>query len=215
MKTLSRILFLALGSLMMLPASAGNISGSAHDFTTQSWSGGRICVACHAPHKTDTTINDAPLWNHTTSAAAYTMYSSPTLNAVIGQPNGNSLLCLSCHDGTVAVDSFGGMAGGTNISTENNLTTNLKASHPIGFVYDNTLAGNDGSLHNPTSKQATIGSGGQTKSGSINDVLLYGGKMECESCHDVHNTFTVGGAGTGLLKMSQAGGVACLTCHNK
>lgn len=204
-----------LGACLALPASAGTITGSAHDFSAKSWSGGRICVACHAPHKTDTSITDAPLWNHGTSTAVYTLYSSPTLDSSVGQPNGNSKLCLSCHDGTVAVDSFGGMTGSTFISAANNLSNNLKSSHPIGMTYDGALVTKDGSLRDPGNTNVTIGASGQQKSGTIASVLLYNGKMECESCHDVHNTFTVGGAGTGLIKMSQAGSADCLTCHNK
>jgi predicted CXXCH cytochrome family protein len=197
----------------VLGVQAGTITGSAHDFTSKAWSGGRICVACHAPHNTDTSVSDAPLWNHKNSTQSYTLYSSPTLNAAVGQPSGNSKLCLSCHDGTVAVDSFGGATGSTMISSVNNLGTSLKDDHPIGFTYDTALATADGSLWDPSSKQVTIGSGSQTKTGSINSVLLYGGKMECASCHDVHNTFTA--STSGLIKVSQNGSAICLACHNK
>jgi hypothetical protein len=196
-------------------AQAGTITGSAHDFTSQAWSGGRICVACHTPHKSDTSVTDAPLWNHKLSTATYTLYSSPTLNATVSQPGGNSKLCLSCHDGTVAVNSFGGVTGTTMISAANNIGSNLKASHPIGFTFDTTLATADGSLFDPATKSVTIGSGTQTRTGTLSAMLLYGGKMECDSCHDVHNTFTVGGAGTGLVKVDAAGSKICLACHNK
>lgn len=208
---------MALGgmSLLAAPVSAGTITGSAHDFTASAWSGGRICVACHAPHKSDTGVADAPLWSHASSAATYTLYSSPTLKATIAQPGGSSKLCLSCHDGTVAVNSFGGVTGTSMISSANNLGTNLKSSHPIGFNYNTALATANGSLHDPASKSVTIGSGSQTKTGTIGSVLLYGGQMECGSCHDVHNTFTVGGAGTGLVKVDQSGSKICLSCHNK
>ena len=201
--------------LAAMPALAGTITGSAHDFTASAWSGGRICVACHDSHKTDTTNTAAPLWNHANSTATYTLYSSPTLNATLAQPGGGSKLCLSCHDGTVAVNSFGGVTGTTMISTANNIGTNLKASHPIGFTYDTALATADGSLFDPSTKTVTIGSGTQTRTGTVNAMLLYSGKMECDSCHDVHNTFTVGGLGTGLVKVDPAGSKICLTCHNK
>ncbi|MCX7151076.1 MAG: cytochrome C, partial [Proteobacteria bacterium] len=157
----------------------------------------------------------APLWNHKLSNATYTLYSSPTLNATVSQPGGNSKLCLSCHDGTVAVNSFGGVTGTTMISAANNIGSNLKASHPIGFTYDSALATADGSLFDPATKSVTIGSGAQTRTGTLSAMLLYGGKMECDSCHDVHNTFTVGGAGTGLVKVDAAGSKICLACHNK
>ena len=198
-----------------VPSVAGTITGSAHDFSTQAWSGGRICVACHTPHKSDTSVTDAPLWNHANSTAVYTLYSSPTMNATVTQPGGGSKLCLSCHDGTVAVNSFGGVTGTTMISTVNNLGNNLKASHPIGFTYNTALATADGSLFDPSVKTTTIGSGTQTRTGTVASMLLYGGKMECDSCHDVHNTFTVGGLGSGLVKVDPSGSKICLACHNK
>ena len=192
----------------------GQITGSAHDFTADAWSGGRICVACHAPHHTDTTVTDAPLWNHAVTAQAYTLYSSATLDASIGQPSGLSKLCLSCHDGTVAVDSFGGVTGSVTVSTASNLGSTLNDDHPVGFTYDSALASLDGALHDPISTNITIGSGGQQKPGTIDTVMLFNGKMECSSCHDVHNTFTAD-AGVSLVKVSQSGSALCLACHNK
>ena len=44
--------------------------------------------------------------------------------------------------------------------------------------------------------------------------MLYGGKLECSSCHDVHNTFTADG-GAMLVKVTQAGSAICLACHDK
>ena len=194
-------------------AVAGQITGSDHDFTGESWSGGRICIACHAPHHTDTSVNDAPLWNHAVTAQTYTLYNSATLDAAVGQPGGLSKLCLSCHDGTVAIDSFGGTVGTTFVSGGSNLGAALSDDHPIGFTYDAALATTDGSLH-PVTTPVTIGSGGQTKSGTIQSVLLFNDQMECSSCHDVHNTFTAD-SGVDLVRITQTGSAMCLACHNK
>ena len=197
-------------------AGAGTITGSAHDFSTKAWSGGRICVACHTPHKADTTTTDAPLWNHKNSTATYTMYSSATLNATGLAVGGRSKLCLSCHDGTVAVDNFGGVATpSTFITAANNLGNNLGDDHPVGFTYNTALATADGSLEDPATKTVTIGTGTTTKTGTIASVMLFAGKMECSTCHDVHNTFTVGAAGTGMVKISNAGSALCIACHKK
>ncbi|MBL8487634.1 MAG: hypothetical protein JNK22_11130 [Rhodocyclaceae bacterium] len=197
-------------------AGAGTITGSAHDFSTKAWSGGRICVACHTPHKADTTTTDAPLWNHKNSTATYTMYSSATLNATGLAVGGRSKLCLSCHDGTVAVDNFGGVATpSTFITAANNLGNNLGDDHPVGFAYNTALATADGSLEDPATKTVTIGTGTTTKTGTIASVMLFAGKMECSTCHDVHNTFTVGAAGTGMVKISNAGSALCIACHKK
>ena len=204
-------------------AWAGVIAGTAHDFSTQGYSGGQICIACHTPHGGNTSVTDAPLWNHAVTTASYTLYSSGTLDAgPLAQPSGVSKLCLSCHDGTVAVDSFGG-ATGTNFVTGIGAVASaaqgsLANDHPIGFTYDAALATLDGSLHN-TTNSVTIGTGGtRTRTGTIASLLLFNGRLECASCHDVHNTFTASngvGSGAPLLRVSKAGSAICLTCHNK
>ncbi len=182
------------------------IIGSAHDFSNESWNTtGEICIVCHTPHNADISIMEAPLWNHESTTATFTLYSSPTLNAVLGQPSASSKLCLSCHDGTVALDNFGGTTGGTNfISGDALIGTNLSDDHPISFVYDATLASIDGGLYDPTTTSSGLG-------GTIEEDLLFGGQMQCASCHDVHN-----GAGQAyLLRMSNEASALCLTCHNK
>lgn len=193
-------------------AGAGTLSGSAHDFSGSGWSGGQICLPCHTPHKSNISVADAPLWNHALTTATFTLYTSPTLNATMTQPGGGSKLCFSCHDGTVAINSFGGTTGTTNIGAGDKIGPDLRSEHPIGFTYDGTLATADGSLKNPATTTVTVGSGTQTKTGSIAATMLYGGKMECASCHDVHNTFT---NGSKLLKVASTGSAICITCHAK
>ena len=209
----------ALTALLLVAVRLGlanTLAGSAHDFSTAGWNtDGKVCVACHVPHKSDTSVADAPLWNHTLSSQTYTLYTSPTLKATIGQPGGNSKLCLSCHDGTIAINSFGGATGTTMISAANNLGTTLKDDHPIGFTYDTALATAKGSMFDPATKSVTIGAT-PTKTGTVSAMMLFSGKMECSSCHDVHNTFTVGAnKGAGMVKMTSVGSALCLACHNK
>jgi predicted CXXCH cytochrome family protein len=193
-------------------ASAGTIVGSAHDFSGQGWAAGQICLPCHTPHKANITVADAPLWNHALSSATYTLYSTPTTNATIAQPGGVSKLCLSCHDGTVAINSFGGTTGTTNIGAGQKVGPDLRGEHPIGFTYDAALSTTDGALKNPATATVTIGAGAQLKTGTIAATVLYGGKLECASCHDVHNTFTNGDK---LLKVASAGSAICIACHSK
>ena len=214
-----------IAGLLGTTAWAGTITGTAHDLSGQGYAGGQICVVCHTPHGGNTSVTDAPLWNHAVTTATYSLYSSSTLNAgPLAQPSGVSKLCLSCHDGTVAIDSFGG-ATGTNFMLGTNKKTvgaaaqgSLANDHPIGFTYDAALVTADGSLHN-TTNSVTIGTGGtRTKTGTIASLMLFNGRLECASCHDVHNTFTANdGTGTGapLLRVTKAGSAICLTCHNK
>lgn len=191
-------------------AAAGQITGSAHDFSARGWGSGEICIFCHAPHNNANVAGDV-LWNHALSTATYTLYSSPSMNATVPVPGGVSKLCLSCHDGTVAIDSWGARTGTVFVTGGKNLGTNLSNDHPIGILYDAALVTADGTLR-PTTTAVTIGSGAQTKSGTIASVLLSASKVECSSCHDVHNTFTSGGD---LLKIANTASGLCLTCHGK
>jgi len=218
----SQVLALVSGSVLILSSfalQAGSITGTKHDFSTSTWSGGQICVACHTPHNADTTVNEAPLWNHTVTATTFALYSSPTFNGTTNQPAGSSKLCLSCHDGTVAIDSFGGAVGATTMSGASVIGAgaNLSDDHPISFVFDSALASADGGLHNPATTNVTIGLGGdKERTGTLAQTMLIGGQVQCASCHDVHNGATVPGTGgQPLLKVTKAGSALCLTCHNK
>jgi predicted CXXCH cytochrome family protein len=184
--------------------TAQGIAGSAHDFSTQTWSGERICIVCHTPHNADVSTADAPLWNHESTTAAFTPYASSTMDGTVGQPDASSKLCLSCHDGTVALENFGGTTtGGASVSS-GDLTTDISDDHPISFTYNTALSTSDGELHDPSTASSGLGS-------TIDADMLIGGKMQCASCHDVHNT-----AGhTFLLVKDNTGSALCLTCHDK
>jgi len=74
---------------------------------------GEICVYCHTPHGTSKVL-EAPLWNRTANGVVYTTYgqlNTATLQGNVMQPGVNSLTCLSCHDGTLAIDSIINMPG--------------------------------------------------------------------------------------------------------
>src|ERR1043166_8158441 len=62
----------------------------------------QICIFCHTPHNA---APIQPLWNRNLPVTAYIPYSSNSLQAKPGQPTGSSKLCLSCHDGTIALSS--------------------------------------------------------------------------------------------------------------
>ena len=187
------------------------ITGSAHDFSGDLWSGGEICAPCHTPHNA-ITPQLIPLWNHASAAGPWQEYvdtGTGTLDATVGQPAGVSRACLSCHDGSVAVDSFGGTVGTVLIGTINaaaDFGTDLRNDHPISFTYNTALATTDGELHNPAVQNSGLG-------GTIQNDMLFSDSLECASCHDVHNTAAV--AGTPLLRITNAASALCLTCHNK
>jgi len=165
-----------------------------------------VCVFCHTPHHASAT--DGPLWNHQMSGATYTPFTSPTLTALgvtIGQPNGSSRLCLSCHDGTVALGLVnsqpGGIAMNHPLPDASNLGINLSADHPVSFVYNAALA---------NAASAYPAAGGLVDPATLPpQVALDGsGQMQCTTCHDPHNDQY-----TSFLVMDNSSSQLCVTCH--
>jgi len=204
LKTIFIAFFFILTKLAL--ASAGMIDSFKHG---ASWLGsltpdGQICAVCHTPHNASNNT-EAPLWNHQTTSSVFTIYQSPTLNADINQPSPVSKSCLSCHDGTVAYDSFGGKTGSQIMHEHATIGTDLSNDHPISFTYDSTLATADGGLINPSSGLSGLGN-------TIQKDMLFNDKVECSSCHDVHDTNPISDDGKMLLKPQDT---LCLTCHAK
>jgi len=190
---------LTLAVALLAPAIASaQIANSPHDFSGAGYGSTQVCVFCHAPHNVTNQI--VPLWNHATTTAQFTLYSSSSLNAVPGQPSGNSRACLSCHDGTVAIDSYGGRTGGTALTSGSRLIgTDISNDHPVSFTYDAALATADGSLVTPASANAVVAG-----------IPLYGAALQCASCHNVHSN-----ANTMFLRVNNAGSNLCMQCHTK
>ncbi|MCB1890410.1 MAG: cytochrome c3 family protein [Rhodocyclaceae bacterium] len=89
-----------------LGTGAGWMSLSRNDY-------GEVCVYCHTPHAASGRTQ-APLWNRTQRETTYTTYDAlgtTSLSQAVSQPGANSLTCLSCHDGTTAIDSVINMPG--------------------------------------------------------------------------------------------------------
>lgn len=118
---------------------------------------GEVCVYCHTPHGANSQI-DAPLWNRTINTGLYQIYDKPTtLNQPIGQPGPNSITCLSCHDGTIAIDSIINMPGSggyepAQMTSVNEDFLDTWTGPGIGnhWVLDTSTAGGScGFCHNP------------------------------------------------------------------
>lgn len=200
----------------------------------------RICVYCHAPHHTIKPgsaeaigVDYLPLWNHGVSTnTVFQMYNNGNQDpdeadalgnpinhqyqAVANAPGSVSRLCLSCHDGSVAVNQYGFNPGrtqsrGTADADGKAITGsyvigtggNLSNHHPIGFDYSDVAAKDD----EIASITQTFGTTGV----KIAD-LLYQNNMECVTCHDVHNTKN---NGESFLWTTDYGSKFCCTCHLK
>ena len=85
---------------------AQGIAQTAHNLSVsgpgnvRATSENSICVFCHASHISS---GAAGTWNRRASRVSYIPYTSSTVVAQPGQPTGTSILCLSCHDGTIAL----------------------------------------------------------------------------------------------------------------
>ncbi|MDQ7005852.1 MAG: cytochrome c3 family protein [Acidobacteriota bacterium] len=162
----------------------------------------RICIFCHAPHRATTR---APLWNRNDSRASYLLYDSPTLDAQPGQPTGATRMCLSCHDGTVALgdvvsepSEIAFPAGHRMLDpSTGSLETDLGDDHPVSFLYDDNLAGLDPELKSPAAIDPPV-------------TLDANGEMQCTACHDPHDN----SYGNFLVTSNYQAGL-CLSCHVK
>ncbi|HLP76862.1 MAG TPA: cytochrome c3 family protein [Candidatus Paceibacterota bacterium] len=193
---------LAAAAVIVVPSlSQAGISGTDHDLSTKQWGTDQQCVFCHTPHNAKAS-GSVPLWNHTTTTATFTPYASSTLNATVGQPAGISKACLSCHDGSIAIDAFGGNTGSHLLTGSANFGTDLSNDHPISFTYNAALATADSGLVTPQADGKWVDAG--------HTIPLYNGQLECASCHNPHSdTYKP------FLRKSNAGSALCLSCHSK
>jgi predicted CXXCH cytochrome family protein len=205
-RTFVVVALVALSTLFM-PAThtlaATSIANTVHNLTPTGPGTFRapeatgLCVYCHTPH------NASPqrgLWNRELSGATYQLYESTTLKALVKQPTGSSRLCLSCHDGTLAMGTLRRAQNGLQptlgvLTGRTVLGTNLSGDHPISFVYDSALAANRGELADPMSLPAVV-------------KLDHNRELQCTSCHDAHEDRR-----PNFLRMDTRNGALCLSCH--
>ena len=202
---------LALAIFLPMTSAQAGILGTAHDFSAKGWNTGttfsqEICVVCHVPHNGRGALASPVglLWNRDITSSVFDPYTSPTLKFVPGQPDGASKLCLSCHDGTIAIDRFGMNDGGAQFMTgSKNLGVDLKNDHPVSFVFDSALSVAVGTLKDPSVADSGLG-------GTIQNRMLRANKVQCVSCHNPHNPAN----NQKFLVKSNNNSALCLTCHN-
>ncbi len=247
----SAVLALSLGGVANagIELTKHNMSSGGTNSTIRSVSGGtgtdEICIFCHTPHMNVTKGDVLPLWNHRLSSGvtSYTMYKSATFNGAdnygvlqsvaLGAPSdpadlvaGNmsvTNLCLSCHDGTQAVNAMfntpnrlnanpamqgGSGAGSAYIPTSSNayLGTDLQNDHPVNFTYSVSRSVSDETLR--TEGVGVVQYDGET-------VRLFNGTVQCASCHNPHADYVTNTEFTPFLRVTIAGSKLCLTCHDK
>jgi hypothetical protein len=186
----------------------------------------QICIFCHTPHNSSPV---QPLWNHEeTAVVTYINYWSTTLQSYASEAeappiDGFSRLCLSCHDGTVAIgsiisrseeilmvtvpgviDTSGKLIGGAGY-----LGTDLSGGHPISIIFDEGLANKRNSADPPLARL----------NWPVNDpdIKLYPTQgrygVQCTSCHDPHTNKAAGGWPPFWHKSTHD--EVCIVCHEK
>jgi len=263
------ILFTFLFSLFMAVNASAQythikyIVGSDHDLSPSGGGyqvqGGftEICFFCHVPHPpAASTANTPPLWNHTLSAvASYGVYSSPTFNTLttnimdLGIGTGGaaanpgaavvSNLCLSCHDGTIGMNTVINTSGTTytqNASLKSvhsgtvypagspvyiysglqvgttPATVGLRDDHPINFTYDSTLTAQVVNLVTPTAIGSATYTTGVVSGGVTLPLFTYtGGMANSMQCSTCHEVHDP--TNTPFLRMANTESALCLACH--
>ena len=175
----------------------------------------RICRFCHIPHNAE--IPEA-LWSRKLSDAQYV---TPEIRGRDGarvrapQPNGSSRLCLSCHDGTIALGDVSGrknpilFQGATRLQPGRPgfLGTDLSGSHPISFkITDAELTADDGAIDMVGKPLGVI-----LESKKV--ALDAAGRMQCTTCHDPHDDSSYENGKVPRFWVAPTVNEVCLECH--
>ncbi len=181
-----------------------SVFGSKHDLSVtgpgpiKAESETRVCIFCHISHGASATAKH--LSSRPEIGNSHVPYGSSTSRSAAQAPTGSSRVCLSCHDGTIAVGETlagtirmnGATAGGRIPGTRrSNLGTDLRRTHPVSI---------DGAAK------------GTRAPSPASPVRLDAGKVQCTSCHEPHAEF--GGAPEGkFLRETTRDARLCGTCH--
>lgn len=189
--------------LIAAPMAEGAIANTLHNLTATGPGAikvtgvGELCIFCHTPHSARQT---RALWNQALPGTTYKLYASSTLEATLNQPTGASRLCLSCHDGTLALGSLrvpprSGPVALPPLTGRASLGTDLSDDHPISFTYDSALALKQGQLADPASLAKAV---------RLDDTK----QLQCTACHDPHeDRFRK------FLRVDDRFAALCTACH--
>ncbi|SDL22274.1 hypothetical protein SAMN05660860_00076 [Geoalkalibacter ferrihydriticus] len=212
------LLFFA-GTCALAAMGPQRVANTVHNLSTSSeWyyvadEEDQVCIFCHTPHGGSL---DGPLWNRALPGAMeFTHYTTATLDSVAGGAtralSDESLLCMSCHDGAMAVNHvLRPSSGSAGNPTMNSGQTDV-ALVWLGPVIAGRIGGafgEDGMLTEETrnltddhpisfsydavrTAYQSVGRGNQLHSAveaATAGVRFYGAgnRVECGSCHDPH-----------------------------
>lgn len=192
---MNRLLLACLGTALLAGSLAGagrksSILDTPHNLSVsgkgeiRAVTETRVCIFCHSSHNAST---EGPLWNHETSPAQFKTYERSTLASQAEQPNGATKLCLSCHDGTIAVGAVRGRErpiemrsvgarGEIPAHRGGFVGSDLSGTHPVSIRYEAEKAAMKKGLRwPPFDPESEVGTDAD-------------GYVQCTSCHDPHGS---------------------------
>lgn len=242
--------FIVSGAVLWAGIAFSTVVGSKHDLSVltsgsqfNSTNEDEVCIFCHTPHDAivqDSSGNRLPLWNKPISRneAGFTVYSSNSLNATLGQPSGLSLLCMSCHDGVTALNSLINYGQNNPINMTSGFdqigdvvkpsgpsfpASNIggaipgsEAYAPYGTADANTKRLDDDHPVAFVFDAALVTADGGLQLPPVGDAIkLYNSRLECSTCHNPHEEGNIATFDYPFLRKSNTESRICTTCHLK
>ncbi len=229
---MKRFMLLALVFLFVAVSAFAAIQNTPHDFTTATGPGTKLtnatlCGTCHIPHGGSTATVGLPIWARSAPAGPYNVYGSTgtpgtsltVSGTTVNNPGTFSITCLSCHDGTIGINTITKNGVSTSFAVASNtayvnssgvvvnvvnattgyspyIGTNLQNDHPVGLLYRGVAA----------SLAGLIAADANGLSVATGVYPLFSGTLECASCHDPHNNTQ-----TSFLRAAKT--TLCQDCH--
>jgi predicted CXXCH cytochrome family protein len=232
--------FLLVVAFAIPTLASANIAGSKHNLTSagpgpvKTNFAGDACGFCHLVHNAQTT---SALWGRNNPAVNVGFAAGNTL---AGTPlpvtqNSATQRCMSCHDGTVAMNvvvnknglssTYGTFTASANVSAGGNLLSadyaylggaGLAGQHPVQIPYAGQTGGAPAAnQYNAATAVGCLGGAVNCVSGAFEgaNIKQFGVSgaltVECSSCHDAHQD-----ANPFFLRVPTAAN-RCLSCHLK
>ncbi len=219
MKRVSSGLLLA---LLLVTGRAGaqgiGVIGTPHNLSRsgpgeiRSGTEDEVCKFCHIAH---TAVVPVPLWGHALSEVQD--YKTPMVRSRgaavrAPQPDGGSRLCLSCHDGTIAIGLLAKEIVAVNetflrAGRKGYIGTDISGHHPISISIDESAPNSDRPGADMKLRPAAL-------IRAAGDVPLDPlGKIQCTTCHDPHqDSYSATGLAPKFWRRPTVSEV-CLECH--
>ena len=164
------------------------------------------CYFCHAPHN-GLAGTQVGLWSQKLSTVQnYTLYPQSEITNVVEQPvlGGQSNLCLSCHDGTVApgqTTPWGTIQMRGSMSSQDVFGRELSTVHPFNFKLPLQMPPDQNLIPSVVSSGVTANPA----------VQMPGGNVQCTTCHNAH--VQIIDSSNDFLVIDNSSSALCLACH--